>query len=383
MAFPTVALLDTCLRSGTEEPPSKSGFEGGGAAEEWKKPSWFTAGAKFKTSSAAMEVGAFEASKEYGAYWSTKEYTLPFARIELGANLATNSNELGLWACLQGTEKSGYRASAVRTAGKKVTVKLTKYVEGTPTELGSKTEVTFEVGWCLGITVREGKVKIWAGKKGEETVQVEVADTTYESGYVAIFGSGSSVLLKNFEVLGSHGTLETYFLEPIKDAKMEWTSFPTGAQTAFSNTNNATRDPTEYTATGVESKGEAGTAKIVRCEFQPFFLRRGEQIRQITLHVFARCGTNAVEDLEMGGLGALGSVSAPANQKAKSSTPAWYKFKFTGLLYKATPAEIETFLSTGATLSATNVTSVEARKVYDWYMKVETEINDSGLNPII
>ena len=118
------------------------------------------------------------------------------------------SSWVGLWACLTPGTHSGYRLRSESEGSEtKFSIKLDKIVAGTPTSLGTKAAIKFEEATeKIELVVKEGKVKAIIGG----STILEVADSTFRKGYVAIEGKGESrfgelgftvngVLLDDFE----------------------------------------------------------------------------------------------------------------------------------------------------------------------------------------
>ncbi len=188
LTFPATESLDTFERA-AENPLSDGG--------KWSKLGWAkTIGRVYSpTYGWVPKEGGVEApeSEADGAYWNAQEFTSPAVSVHVYAE--NRADYVGVWCDTTGVgSKNGYR---VKVLGMKENygfkLILEKWVNGSRTQLGESSEITFKGGSSenvVGITAIAGQVRAWYGTaEGHLAVKVEASDATFSHGYVGIEGT--------------------------------------------------------------------------------------------------------------------------------------------------------------------------------------------------
>ena len=175
--FPTLVVKDSFKRA--EEKPLSNGGK------------WSTITGAADTGEIRTEEAweADETKPESGARWNAAEQANPAVSLEVQKVSANKSRQIGVWACLSATEKSGYLVRWNYNLLKKP-VTIEKWVKGTQTILATAlTEGKLVAKDLIGISVRAGKVAAWHKTSAGEWEQIAiVADTTFTTGYTGIMG---------------------------------------------------------------------------------------------------------------------------------------------------------------------------------------------------
>lgn len=187
--FPSVSPITDSFERANENPLNNGG--------KW---------VKFKTVSPPTLIGDQILALNGGARWAPEEFTSPSVEIQISRYSQTEECAVILCACVGATEGflNGYTAifnkGPLKTS--KTTLSIQKIVAGAVTGLTAiSLPHSLEVGTRVGMTVLEGKIKVWwnvAGKGWE--LLAEVADASFTKGYSALaMESESGILgLSNF-----------------------------------------------------------------------------------------------------------------------------------------------------------------------------------------
>lgn len=176
------------------------------AAGAWEALFWDSA-TTYKTGRAETGWGPYDTFANVdGAFWAKSSFTDSGSGDAVAAtqrgNPTISERYFSLWLDMPkpGTVKSGYELRFTENAtALTYEVTLARWVSGTRTVLGTKTGYLLPLGSSFAIVAKAGTVSAWTKTGSEYTQLLAAADTTYNSGYVGLEGSGNILRLTEFK----------------------------------------------------------------------------------------------------------------------------------------------------------------------------------------